>query len=144
MKTIIVIAALVALFLTGCASQASFKTPGVDMSAINSVYVDLRERQSSVGPILADHLTAMGYKVTSGYGANQGERVDAVLSFEDTWRWDITMYLLKLSVKVRDGANKLFLASAESYQPSLQRQREATVVDNVLTKIFPDKASSAK
>jgi len=64
------------------------------------------------------------------------ERVDAVVTYQDRWMWDITMYMLKLDVQVHDGNSGAVIASAQAVRPSLQRKSPEGMVQEVLGEIF--------
>jgi hypothetical protein len=50
--------------------------------------------------------------------------------------WDITMYMIALSISIRDPNNDVQLASGHSTRSSLVRKSPEEMVKEVLTKIF--------
>ncbi|MGH8275633.1 MAG: hypothetical protein ACRETH_02950, partial [Steroidobacteraceae bacterium] len=72
----------------------------------------------------------------SGDAATPPTPVDAIVTYQDRWMWDITMYMLKLDVQVRDGRSGAILATGEVMRPSLQRKSPEDMVEEVLGVIF--------
>jgi len=62
--------------------------------------------------------------------------VDAIVTYVDRWMWDLTMYMIRLNIQVRDGKSRAILASAESYRPSLERRSTEDMVAETLDAIF--------
>ena len=122
---------------SGCASIESTRIPGSSLENIETLYVQrLSPDQRGVEKIIADELTKMG--LTSLYGDSDISPVpvDALVTYQDNWQWDITMYMLRLSIQIRDPNTKSLLAEAESYRPSLQRKSPNFMAREVLESIF--------
>lgn len=126
--------------LASCASTHSFKVPGADITRIQSIYVNTVTNDNEVGRTIANQLKKMGYKTSHGLTPTPPVPVDAIITYEDKWKWDMTMYLLKLTIRVRDGATNQVLAIGESYQPSLQRESVEAIVEKVLVGILRTQA----
>jgi hypothetical protein len=62
--------------------------------------------------------------------------VDAVVTYQDRWMWDITMYMIKLDIQVHDGKSGAILANGEAMRPSLQRKSPEGMVEEVVGVIF--------
>ena len=56
--------------------------------------------------------------------------------------WDITMYMLELTVTVRDPNSDFPLASGNSYHTSLSRLTPEEMVDEVISNIFKKEAKN--
>jgi len=50
--------------------------------------------------------------------------------------WDITMYMLELTITLRNPTNNFPMATGNSYHTSLTRKSPAEMVEEVLTNIF--------
>jgi hypothetical protein len=128
---------VLAFALTGCASMKSSKEPGTDLSKLQTFYVQrLPADQRGIERLLSDRLNAMGYKSTSGMAEATPQDIDAVVTYQDKWMWDITMYMIQLDVQVRDPGSQVVMASATSYRPSLQRVAPDKMVEEVVNEIF--------
>ena len=130
--------ALLLLFLTSCSSTLEAKkTPGTDLSRLKTFYVQkLPADGRGVEQLLADRLTLMGFSATSGASETPPSPVDALVTYQDKWMWDITMYMIQLSVQVRDPQSRMVLATGHSMRTSLIRKDPEGMVEEVLTEIF--------
>lgn len=117
--------------------MSSTRSPGVDLGKIKTVYViKLPADNRGINIVIAEQLKAMGYAATTGIETEIPDGVDATIAYEDRWMWDITMYMLKLDVELRDPKTGALLAEAESYRPSLQRASPQEMAKEVLQSIF--------
>lgn len=131
-----------AMLLTACANMKADKAPGADLSRLHSYYVQkLPADTRGVDKLISDRLNTMGYQSTLGVADAPPKPVDAIVTYQDKWMWDITMYMIRLDVQVRDGASRNVLASAQSYRPSLQRKPPEGMVEEVLNQIFEVEAT---
>lgn len=123
--------------LTGCASMQATKAPGTDLSKLKTFYVaKLAADERGIEKLISARLDTMGYQASSGAASVSATPVDAIVTYQDRWMWDLTMYMIKLSVQVRDGQSGAILANGESTRPSLQRKSPEGMVEEVLTEIF--------
>ena len=120
--------------------MASKTAPGADLSKVKKIYVvHLAPDGRGVNRIIADLLNVMGYQATTGEASAIPDGVDATLTYQDKWMWDITMYMIKLSVQLREPKTDIALATAESFRPSLQRKSPEGMAAEVLTELFKQK-----
>lgn len=132
----ITLLAMVAL-LAACASMKTTKAPDADLSKIKTIYVQkLQGEEADIDKLIVKRLTTMGYLATTGTADAPPQPVDAVITYVDRWMWDITMYMIRLTVQVRDGPSGAILASSESYRPSLERKSPEAMVEEVLNELF--------
>lgn len=133
--TYIVITCIV-LLLSGCANRAVVdKHPTFDLEAIQSIHISNSDGGGDeLIPVLTSKLIELGYAVTAGDEVSEG--ADAILSYRDKWHWDITMYMIELTVTVKDKENDIVLATGNSMHTSLTRLSEKEMVNEVLTNIF--------
>ncbi len=127
---------VVILFNSGCANRATATlNPTADLVGIESIHVTkFAPDGRGINILIANKLKEMGYQVTSG--VDTPVDVDAVVTYKDKWRWDITMYMLELSVSIRDPQTNFPLASGNSYHTSLTRKSPEEMVDEVINNIF--------
>ena len=128
------------LVLAGCASMASNTAPGADLSQIKKIYVvHLLPDERGINRVIADQLNMMGYQATTGEASAVPANIDATLTYQDKWMWDITMYMIQLNVQLREPKTDIALATAQSYRPSLQRKSPGGMAEEVLTSLFQKK-----
>jgi hypothetical protein len=126
-----------ALSLAACATLQATKAPSADLSKIKTVYVQKLEGDGyNVYQMITARLNALGYKATTGPSADPPEPVDAIVTYVDRWMWDLTMYMIRLNIQVRDGKTRAILANGESYRPSLERLTAEEMVAETLDAIF--------
>lgn len=87
--------------------------------------------------MIADNLRRRGFFVTTG--TEKPENVDSIVTYNDRWMWDITMYLLELTVTIRDPKTEFPMATGNSMHTSLTRKSPPAMVDEVLSNIFDRK-----
>ena len=128
----------VLLLTTGCASSLQAKKmPGTDLSKLKTFYVQkLAADGRGIEQVIASRLTYMGFIAASGAGETPSSPVDAIVTYQDKWMWDITMYMLQLSIQLRDPQTRMVLAIGDSMRTSLIRKSPEGMVDEVLTEIF--------
>lgn len=129
---------LFAASLTGCANRATAKIdPSANLSAIKTVHVVKDPEDSrAVNDLIADDLRKRGYSVTTSTDKAAG--VDALVTYVDRWMWDITMYMIELTVTIRDGKTEYPLAVGNSMHTSLTRKSPPEMVDEVMGNIFKE------
>lgn len=127
---------------SGCANRATASlTPGADLSKIKSFYLVPGAEDKDNYLIIKDNLEKRGYTVTTGPERLPPYQADAVVTYVDKWMWDITMYMLELTITFRDPTNNTPLAVGNSLHSSLTRKSAEEMVDEVLTNIFNAKTS---
>jgi len=125
------------LSLAACATLKGSHAPDVNLKADKTYYVVHRaDDNGGVDKLIAKQLTTIGYTATSGDSPTPPAPVDVVVTYEDHWMWDMTMYMIRLSIQFHDGKTGAVIASAESYRPSLERKSPEGMVEEVLTQIY--------
>lgn len=135
----LVFAAFALLAFAGCASSQQKGTvmPGADIAALKTFYVvhipaDGRE----INKLIAADLTARGYQATTGEAVNTPADVDAIVTYQDKWMWDMSMYLLQLDIQLRNPKTEVPLATGQSLRTSLARRSPKEMVAEVLDQIY--------
>ncbi len=126
------------LFNTGCSVNRATATPYEEPTKLNSIFVQkLASDTHNVDQLIVDKFKSMGYKATSGTVATPD--ADIVVTYVDKWMWDITMYMIELTVVVRDPKTDFPLATGNSFHTSLTRKSPEKMVDEVINNIFKNK-----
>jgi len=147
-KLLFAVIATGALFqVSGCAVNraTALVTPGADLSTVKTLYV-VRQPADQRGTenLIRDNLVKRGFTATSGPELPEPPKVDAVVTYVDKWMWDITMYMLELTITLRNPANNFPLAVGNSFHTSFSRLTPEQMVDEVLTNIFKSPQPGAK
>jgi hypothetical protein len=131
---------MVAAMTTGCAVNRATATvdPSTRLDTIKSFHVKhLEKDDNGIDNLIATNLRARGYKVSTDKEP-AGGAVDAVVTYVDKWMWDITMYMLELTIQIRDPKTDFPLATGNSYHTSLTRKSPPEMVDEVLGNIMKE------
>lgn len=128
---------LVASLTTGCAVNRATGSvdPSANLSALKTMYVKKTADDDNTYTLIADKLRSKGLTVTTGSEAAPGN-VDAVVTYIDKWMWDITMYMLELTITIRDPKTDFPLATGNSFHTSLTRLSPKEMVNEVFDNIY--------
>lgn len=133
--TTVVICAV--LSLNACATLESAKAPDANVKDLHSFYVaQEKDDDNAINKLIATRLLNLGYQSSFGAAARPPEHVDAIITYQDRWTWDITMYMIKLDLQIHDGESGAVIARAQSMRPSLQRKSPEGMVQEVLGEIL--------
>lgn len=140
MKTILklaIILGFVTLFTTGCAVNRATGSvdPSANLLSLKIMHVKKHvDDNTETNVFIADRLRSKGVTVTTGANTPPSG-VDAEVTYVEKWMWDITMYMLELTVTVRDPKTDFPMASGNSFHTSLSRlspkEMSIEVVDNI-------------
>lgn len=125
------------LSLNACATLESAKAPDANVKDLHSFYVaQEKDDDNAINKLIATRLSNLGYQSSFGAAARPPEHVDAIITYQDRWTWDITMYMIKLDLQIHDGESGAVIARAQSMRPSLQRKSPEGMVQEVLGEIL--------
>jgi len=126
------------LSVSACASNLEAKrVPGTDLAQLKTFYVQkLPADGRGVDQLIADRLNLMGFRASHGANETPATAVDAIVTYQDKWMWDITMYMIELSIQLREPQTRAVLATGHSMRTSLVRKDPEGMVEEVLTEIF--------
>lgn len=123
---------------TGCAVNRATANvmPDADLGKVKSLYVvkDPKDERG-IDELIKKNLAKRGYQVEGGLEQAAPYKADAVVTYLDKWMWDITMYMIELTITVRNPQN-FPMASGNSLHTSLTRKSPDEMVDEVLTNIL--------
>lgn len=124
--------------LSGCANRASAKVdPSANLGAMKTIHVvKIPEETAGINTLIADDLRSRGYTVSTS--TEKVSNADAIVTYVDKWMWDITMYLLELTVTIREPQTEFPLATGNSLHGSLTRLSPPEMVNEVMNNIFKE------
>ncbi|PKO33790.1 MAG: hypothetical protein CVU34_10470 [Betaproteobacteria bacterium HGW-Betaproteobacteria-7] len=128
---------LVATLSSGCAVNRATANvdPSANLSELKTMYVKQVPADESTYSLIADKLRSKGVTVTTGTDAPPAG-VDAVVTYIDKWMWDITMYMLELTIVIREPKTDFPLATGNSFHTSLTRLSPKEMVNEVVENIY--------
>ena len=127
------------VFASGCSNRATATiSPGADLNRLKTFHVVHQPKDThNIHNLIRDKLTKDGFTATAGPELPQSSyQADSIITYADRWMWDITLYLLELTVTLRDTSNDFPLAVGNSFHTSLTRKSPEEMVDEVMTNIF--------
>ncbi|MGJ7502422.1 hypothetical protein ACSFA3_24285 [Variovorax sp. RHLX14] len=136
----------VLIMLSGCAVDLTTSSKKVPPD-MRRIYVQTVQGDGyNVDRIIAEQLKSMGYTAVVGATAKPSEPMDVVLTYDDRWAWDMSMYLLKLTIKARDANSGKLIAVGEIRRTSLARRSPDEMADELLKELFTkiDKKSGSE
>ncbi|PKO85321.1 MAG: hypothetical protein CVU18_20750 [Betaproteobacteria bacterium HGW-Betaproteobacteria-12] len=131
------ILSLVATLTSGCAVNRATANvdPSANLATLKTMYVKKIPADDSTYNLIADKLRSKGVTVTTGTDAPPAG-VDAVVTYIDKWMWDITMYMLELTIVIREPQSDFPLATGNSFHTSLTRLSPQEMVNEVVDNIY--------
>lgn len=128
---------LVVTLSTGCAVNRATANvdPSANLSSLKTMYVKRVTEDDNTYKLVADKLRTKGVTVSTGTEAAPSG-VDAVVTYIDKWMWDITMYMLELTITIRDPKTDFPLATGNSFHTSLTRLSPTEMVNEVVDNIY--------
>lgn len=124
--------------LTGCAinKTSASLSPGADLSKVKTAYVVKQPKDNhGIDDLIKANLEKRGYAVTKGPESTSPYNADVAVTYIDKWMWDITMYMIELTVNVRDPKTGFPMAVGNSMHTSLTRKSPPEMVDEVIDNI---------
>lgn len=130
--------ALTLVMSSGCAVNRATASadPSLRWDTLKSLHVQQMsgETDESTKKLIADKFRAAGFSVTADPTPNPG--ADAKVTYVEKWMWDITMYMLELTIVVREPKTDFPLATGNSLHTSLTRKSQTEMVDEVVGNIL--------
>jgi len=128
-----------ASFVSACSVNKAEATlyPDQTLKGVDSFHVvKIAADDRGVDQLIVNKLESLGKTVTSGTKDQSPEGVDAVVTYIDKWMWDITMYMLELTVVFSNPESDFPIAQGYSMHTSLTRLSPEEMVDEVITNIY--------
>lgn len=133
---------LILFFISGCSKVIikSDSDPNTNFAAIKKYYVQKSPTDNrGLEKIIVERLNKFGFQATSGIDTKPSYPVDALVIYKDRWMWDMTMYMLEISIELHDPNTNFIFSSGKSYRTSLARKSPEFMIDEVLRDIFKGK-----
>lgn len=142
------LSSLAAIFLLlplfGCSTTQNVMlakiSPTRQISTVAQVPEDGNSREMDDNLDQALMAQGMTIKAQLPAGTRKASDVDAIVSYTDVWRWDITMYLQSISIRLFDAQTGDLLASGNWHDSAMHGFRDAkqvvkTLVDQMFAKV---------
>ncbi len=133
-------AAMTLLFLVnGCIPMHVYsqRVGNPDFSPLKTFYVIIeKDDTGGLNKVVAQELTNMGFQASTGTADKMPDTLDALVTYEYQWFWDMGTYLLMLKIFIRNPDTNFPYAMGESVRTSLARKSPALMAQEILTPIF--------
>ncbi len=141
MKRILPVLALVGTMAltSGCAINRATATlsPGTDLSTLKTAYVVKHDKDKyKINELIKTKLESKGYTVSTGPQLPSPGAADIAVTYIDKWVWDITLYMVELTIDFRNPKTNFPIASGNSLHTSLTRKSPEEMVDEVVNNIL--------
>jgi hypothetical protein len=127
---------LVLAGLCGCVNNATKQlSPAADLSKIKTICVEkFAPDGRELNLLIVDALNRFNYNASTADKCP--DNVDAVLTYRDKWMWDMSMYMVSISIKLSDPSTGFPLAFGQALHTSLTRQTPKETINEVLSSMF--------
>lgn len=132
------VAALLAAGLVGCMTEfQADPAPAAQRTAGTRYFVERHEKdERKLDQTIAAELAKRGVAATSGTSAERPADCDVLVTYEDRWQWDMTLYLLSLRIDLRDPRTNALFTTGSSMQTSLARKPAEEVIAHIVGAFF--------
>lgn len=132
------LAVLMSCALVACSGvRRADVSQGFDLAGVRTAHVvRIARDERGTWQLIANALAARGMQVSTGTAEDAPPGTDVLVTYQDRWTWDVTMYMSGLDVQLRDPKTQFQLASGAVSHPSLDRERPETIVKEVFDEIF--------
>jgi len=124
---------------SGCAinRERASVSPKVDLAGLRTYHVvRFPPDERGIEQVIAAALRKRGLEATAGNEGDAPPGVQVIVTYQDKWRWDMTMYMLELRIYFREPQTGRLLAMGSSYHTSVSRITPEEMASEVLTNIF--------
>lgn len=136
---------VIVLLLSGCAivELRSSKLPDADISRLKSFYVVANDEDpGKIYESVRDAFNEMGFTATSGPKSEMPEKIDASVSYDDRWFWDMSNYMIELNLIIREPQTGYPMAEGESIRTSLARKNPKDMAKEIIDSIFNSRTAT--
>jgi hypothetical protein len=124
---------------SGCAvnRMSASAAPDSGLADARTFYVVLENGDDrGIQNLIRDNLARRGYQASAGAEGAKPADADVLVTYVDHWMWDMSMYMLELTITFRNPSNNFPMATGNSYHTSISRKSPEEMVDEVLGNIF--------
>jgi hypothetical protein len=128
--------------LAGCMTDFQVDPiPSAQRAGGKRYFVERHEKdERKLDATIAGELAKRGVTATSGTSAERPAELDVLVTYEDRWQWDMSMYLLSMRIDLRDPKTNALLATGNSMQTSLARKPAEEVIASIVAAFFEEAA----
>ena len=124
---------------TACATNHQYARfdPGRDILPLDVFYVEIPiQDRGNLGQLIVDNLTARGVLATAGPEDSVPGKATILLTYEGRWSWDITNFLIEMSITLRNPSTREAFAIGSSYHTSMTRLNPVEMIDEIISNLI--------
>lgn len=146
MYKLLVISIIFLTMTSGCVNKATgTRSENFDVGSIENLYVAHQpEDKRQINLLIKTELEKRGFNVGTGIKADAPKNIDGLVTYIDKWMWDITTYMLELSIFIKDPENEFPMARGYSMHTSLTRLSPEKMVEEVVANMLGEGESGEK
>ena len=132
--------ALLTCTLFGCMTDfQADPIPVAQRAAGTRYFVERHEKdERKLDQTIAAELSKRGVVASSGTSAERPPDCAVLVTYEDRWQWDMSMYLLSLRIDLRDPQTNALYTTGTSMQTSLARKPAEEVIAHIVGAFFEE------
>lgn len=134
----IVVALFLLLTSSACVTNREHARfdPERDIQPSDVFYVEQpRDDQRQLGQLIADNLSARGMVATAGPEDSAPAKSTILVTYEARWSWDITTFLIEMTITLRNSTTRDAFAIGSSYHTSMSRLNPVEMVDEIISNL---------
>jgi hypothetical protein len=123
--------------LAACSSLSIQKQAGANLTQFKKIYVEHRLADGrGSDQLIVRELQRLGYEASSGPLTMTPADTGAIVTYEDEWNWDFTLYMITLEVQVRNARTGQVLATLRYGHPAIGNKSPAGMVQGAIDPLF--------
>lgn len=135
----VIIAAVLIVSVSACAinrEHARFDT-SKEIQASDVFFVErTADEKRKLDQLIADNLAARGKTASAGTSDDMPHGTTVLVTYDDRWYWDITMYLIEMTITLRDPSTREAFAIGTSHHTSMTRLNPVEMVDEIISNLI--------
>jgi len=147
MYKILVLSILSLALVSGCARNKAIgvQSPNFKASSMSSLYVVHQPKDNRhINVMIKADLVKRGYKVDTGSKEDIPKHIDGLITYIDKWQWDITNYMIELSIFMKNPESEFPIARGYSMHTSLTRLSTEEMVKEVVSNMLGENKKQEK
>jgi hypothetical protein len=128
---------IVPIILSSCTSLKTELTPGASLAGKNLFYVERHpEEDWGFHQMIADEMCMMGHTASAGEPHQGPAGIDAIVTYDDKWSWDLSPWMYGLDLRVLDAKTRSLIVKTSNRRGSLFRRNPKQMAQETLRATF--------
>jgi hypothetical protein len=125
------------LLFVSCTSLKTERTPGASLEGKRLFYVERHpEEDWGFHQMIADEMCMMGYKASAGEPNQAPAGVDALVTYDDKWSWDLSPWMYGPDLRILDAKTRSLIVKTSNLRGSLFRRNPKQMAQENLRSTF--------